>query len=193
MNIPHNPLGIRDKRILLLLGLLLALIMPMLALKNWHELQNLSVAEEELETARKIRAHKQAYIAKVKAYQAFAKEVKQFLHSARQARILEEDWVTYEVKIKDRLVNLNTMRTFLDNAQSSNRYYFRPKVLQITSLYAEQLLPLDVLKILDAARKESTPPGPTILGESASPTHSDHLVGQQVLLTLEGTYMVKRP
>ena len=188
----RNPLGIRDKRIYLLMGLLFALMMPMLALESWHEIQNLSVIEEELEMARKIRVHKQAYIAKVNAYQAFSNEIKQFLKSAGEARILEEDWVIYEVDIKDRMVNLSTMRTFLDNAQSSERYYFRPKMLQITSLYAEQLLPIEILKRIDEARKQAEAPRINLLGDSVQ-DKPDTIVGQQVLLTLKGTYMVKRP
>ena len=188
----RNPLGIRDKRIYLLMGLLFALLMPVLALESWHEIQNLSAIEEELETARKIRAHKQAYVAKVNAYQAFSNEMKQFLKNAGEARILEDDWVIYEVDIKDRMVNLNTMRTFLDNAQSSERYYFRPKMLQITSLYAEQLLPVEILKRIDEARKQAESPRLSILADSA-PEKPDTMVGQQVLLTLKGTYMVKKP
>lgn len=192
MNLSRNPLGIRNKRIFLPLGILLALLLPVLAITTWDGVQELGVVKEALATARKVRTHKQAYTAKVRAYQAFAIEVEQFLAHAREARILADDWVTYEVDIKDRMVTLNTMRTFLDNAQSSERYYFRPKMLQITSLFAEQLLPLEILKRLDEASKLAETSYINAQGERVQGNPNNPL-GKQVVLTLKGTYMVKRP
>lgn len=195
MNVPRNPLGIRNKRIFLLLGVLLALLLPVLIYESWHGMEDLATVEEELASALRLRTHKQAYMAKVRNYQAFSSEIKQFLKNAREARILENDWVIYEVDIRDRLVSLGTMRTFLDNAQSSERYYFRPKMLQITSLFAEQLLSSDILKKLDETKKTSKAPFIDPQGESVvqKAQRKKSPVGRQVLMTLKGTYMVKKP
>lgn len=191
MNVLRNSLGMRDKRVYWVLGLLLALLLPVLSYQSWYGLKNLSRIEDKLETARKIRAHKRAYTAKVRAYQTFTSEVQTFIQEAHRARILKNDWVIYEVDIKDRLVNLNAMRTFLDNAQSSERYYFRPDLLQITSLYAEQLLSPDILDQLGAASQGGQPSAGQSAGGASAGSGSP--VGKQVLLTLKGTYMVKRP
>lgn len=188
----RNPLGIHDKRILLTISLLLALALPVLIHKNWAGMQDLADLEEQLEVVGKKRIHRRAYMAKVKAFQSFTHEVQKFLKDAKRARILEHDWVVYEVDIQSRMVNLGTMRTFLDNAQSSERYYFLPKMLQVTSLYAEHLLPPEVLKKIDRATKKKKVPITALNDGTAQPDQSNP-VGKQVLLTLKGTYMVKKP
>ena len=202
MNALHNHLGRKilaliDKRIFLLLGLLLAMALPVLTNQIRDELQNLSVIEDKLTLARKNYDQKQAYLAKVRDYQDFASEVRRFLRDSQKARILKHDWIIYEVDIKDRLVDMETMRTFLDNAKSNERFYFLPKTLQVTSLFAKQLLPPEILKILADAASAPPPQAPMInpMSEEPAPPQAapEKMEGNQVLLTLKGTYMVKRP
>ena len=186
--------GLFSKSIFLAIGLLSAMALPVLAYMAWDGMKSLDTLKEKVALAHKIRANKQAYKAKVEAYQTFSKEVNQFLDGAKKARVLETDWVIYEVDIKDRMVSLGEIRTFLDNAQSSERYYFRPKLIQITSLFAEQLLPEAVLQqIDDASQAEEPSPSLNLLEEAPKEEEDTSPVGKQVLLTLKGTYMVKRP
>lgn len=163
--------------VFLLLALLTAAVFPVTALFAWGSLNDYMAARERLQVVEEIREAQRRRQVGFQSYQAFLDEVTGFMAAAREARILKDDVLNYDVTVNNRLVDSADLAGLLDSARSGERYIFRSGKMEITSLFAEKLLPGDLVARLNPA-KNSQQSGPPLKA------------GDQVLLTLSGTYLV---
>ncbi|NGZ06426.1 MAG: hypothetical protein G8237_08720 [Magnetococcales bacterium] len=162
------------------MGVLLA--MPLGAWWAKSGYQDYQTAHERVERLRQQRAELEQQQAQMQEYQRFADEVHQFVQAAEGHRLAEgQGWITYTVDIKEKIVTASELRTMLEQAGPTDRYYFKPKRLEITSLFAKDLLPARVLNRLHG--KSST-------GGPSQVTEPIPQPGAAVLLSLTGHYLL---
>ncbi|MBF0295738.1 MAG: hypothetical protein HQL96_11165 [Magnetococcales bacterium] len=161
--------------------------MPYSGRLAWSAYQDFHAARERLELAKQERAEQDRRVEKAREFRKFSEEAQGFAKVMRENRLEEQNWTTYEVEIKQRLVNVTELRTILSNAAPTPRYYFRPKQLEVTSLLARDHLPEDYRQLLHDKKLDKLMIAKLLkkLELDTTPTP-----GEKVLLSLSGTYMV---
>ncbi|MEO5335014.1 MAG: hypothetical protein H7839_23620 [Magnetococcus sp. YQC-5] len=186
MNVLLQMISLLGRYLYILVAVAILGAMPMSGKLAWDALQEFQTAKGRLAVAREVRASQEQQLEKVKEYKKFSEEVQTFMKAAREGRLEESNWTTYDVDIKHRLSSVTELRTLLNNAGPTSRYYFRPEKLEITSLFAKGALPADLAKVLET--KDGKGPGglAKFLGREEKPPTP----GDKVLVSLSGTYLV---
>ncbi|MBF0179749.1 MAG: hypothetical protein HQM03_06955 [Magnetococcales bacterium] len=187
MNVLISLISLAGRYLYILVAIGVLGAMPYSAHLAWTAYQDHIAAQRRLAVARELRATEDQLAERIKDYRKYAEEAQGFWKAIRDNRIEEQAWTTYEVDIKNRLSTVTDLRTMLSHAGPSSRYYFKPKRLEITSLFARELLPQDLNKALYSKEPGFKQGGMVkFLGvEEAPPTP-----GEKVLFSLSGTYLV---
>ncbi|MBF0371482.1 MAG: hypothetical protein HQL52_18735 [Magnetococcales bacterium] len=155
----------------------LAILLPIGTHSMLTSHQQLAQAREKFTKAEAKHAKQQERAAQTRAWQRYAEEVNGFLKEADQAGIGESHWRPFDVDIKHRPLNQEELPDYFQRASHSDSHYFQPKRMTLTALTAEHLLPEKIRERLLMER----------LGQLDGPPLKP---GHQVLLSLEGTYLV---
>ncbi|MEO5333483.1 MAG: hypothetical protein H7839_15835 [Magnetococcus sp. YQC-5] len=174
-----------------LLALTVLGAMPYSGRMAWVAWKDYLAAQERLSVARIVRVSQDQQIEKIKDYKKFADEVHAFVKSARDNRLEEPVWTTYDVDIKTRLVTVGDLRTLMANAGPTSRYYFKPKRLEIIPLTAKEGVPKELERF---AKGSKTGKEAAASKENVVKIHGQEQkvlgVGEQVILSLSGTFLV---
>ncbi|MBF0213495.1 MAG: hypothetical protein HQM00_08020 [Magnetococcales bacterium] len=162
--------------------------MPYLGDQSWSLFQEYQRAGIRLQEAKANRVKLEAKASKIQDYQKYAEEVKAFQTAIRDNRLDSGNWTSYEVAVKDRLSTVTDMRTLLSNAGPTSRYYFRPKRLEIVSLFSREHLPAELQKAMTSKENLKTPSPALVkfLGADGKLP----VAGEKVLMSLSGTFLV---
>ncbi|MEO5332199.1 MAG: hypothetical protein H7839_09260 [Magnetococcus sp. YQC-5] len=184
MNILNNFIFLvgRHRYFLILLSVVVLGAMPVSGHLAWQAYHDHGKALERLMAARQAQDAQNQQMQKIQEYKQFVSEVQAFTQAAQDNRLEESDWTTYQVDIKDRLLSKTDMLTLLNTAAPTSRYYFKPKRLVITSLFARDTLPVPFQKALNSKEKS----GGNLLNEA----EKSLLPGDKVLFSLSGTYLL---
>ncbi|MBF0125944.1 MAG: hypothetical protein HQM02_01925 [Magnetococcales bacterium] len=187
MNILIHALSLLGRYLYVLVAVGVLGGMPYCGQLVWNAYNEYHAAHERLIVAKKMRVEQELQMERIKEYKKFAEEVRAFTHSARENRLDEATWTTYEVNINQRLSTVTEMRNLLANVNATSRYYFKPKRMTITSLYAKDDLSPEMKKLVygKEAPRPAAIPGVSPTGESGA-----IVPGEKVLFSLSGTYLV---
>ncbi len=185
MNIMIHVISLLSRYLYILVAVAILVVMPYSVHLAYNAYKDFHAAQSRLTLAKQVREAEDQHLEKIKAYQLFSTEVKSFLKSAQENRVDESGWTTYDVSIKNRLSTVMDLRILLTNAAPTSRYYFKPKRLEITSLFAKESLPEEYQALLYGKDKGSGGVE-KILGLDEKPP----VPGEKVLLSLYGTYLV---
>ncbi|MBF0627873.1 MAG: hypothetical protein HQL91_06605 [Magnetococcales bacterium] len=148
--------------------------------KNAH--QEFMAAKERLDLAKRTRAEQEQQTEKNQQNDRLAEEVRQFIRAVEAQRLSElQGWTTYTVDIRDKELSARELRALLAQAGPSPRFYFKPKRLEITSLFAKELLPARLQNLM-----QGKPGG----GAQASRTEPPPIAGEKVLVSLSGQFLL---
>lgn len=182
MNVLLNLISMLGRYLYVLVAVAVLGVMPYSAWLAWNAYNAHHVAQLKLDEAKKLRAAQELQMEKIKEYRKYFEEVNGFLKVARDNRLEEQGWTSYEVAIKNRLTTVSEIRNLLTNAGPSSRFYFRPKRLEIVSLFAPDSLPEDLKKTLYGTKGQ---PAKALTEGEKLP-----VPGEKVVLSLSGTYLV---
>ncbi|MBF0190020.1 MAG: hypothetical protein HQL99_02600 [Magnetococcales bacterium] len=181
MNALQSMLAVLGRSFYLVVSLGILIGMPYSGHLAWSAYHDHVVASERLEEAKRVRAELDRQLEKIQEYRKFSTEVKGFVKSAEENRIDErQGWSSYAVDIKEKLITVSELRALLLNAGPSSRFYFKPRKLEITSLFAKEGLPPRIVTLLTTK---------TATG-AAAPATPPPVPGEKVLLSLTGHYLV---
>ncbi|MBF0340796.1 MAG: hypothetical protein HQL95_07515 [Magnetococcales bacterium] len=163
-------------------ALILLVALPYAGQLAWHSRHDQQIARENLDKARQTRAELDRQLESVHQYKKFVEEAQQFAKALEGQRLLErQGWTSYAVDIKERWLNAVDLAALLQSAGPAERYYFKPKRLEIISLHAREGLPTRILgQIL--AKESGRPATP---GQEPTP-----MAGEKVLFSLSGYFLV---
>ena len=157
----------------LLLALGAAVLLPLAATVVKGAYQRYAVAEEDLLTAQREADDKERYQQRLKDYDDYTSQAGEFLATATQTGLTPESWVRYDVDVKNRVIDVTTLYTILQNGKNGTGYYFRPELLELTSLADESVLPKEVLDVVKREKVKIEP-------------------GTNILVSVKGTYLVSK-
>ncbi|MBF0270792.1 MAG: hypothetical protein HQL98_01785 [Magnetococcales bacterium] len=181
MNVLQSMIALLGRSLYFMVALGILVGMPYSAHLLWNAYQDHIAASERLDEAKRIRAELDRQMEKIQEYRKFSTEVRTFVKSAEDNRLDErQGWTTYKVDIKEKLITVSELRALLINAGPSSRFYFKPKKLEITSLFAKESLPPSIVTLMTT--KAGMGPG--------APTTPPPVPGEKVLLSLTGHYLV---
>lgn len=190
MNVLINLIALLGRYLYILVAVAVLGVMPYCGQLAWNANQEYRMAQERLTVAKNVRAAQDQQVEKINEYKKFSGDVQDFLKAVRENRLEESNWTTYDVDIKSRLSTVTELRTLLSNAGPTNRYYFKPKRLEITSLFAKESLPPDYKKLLYGMDDNKDKNALQKILKSLGTDEKPPVPGEKVLLSLSGTYLV---
>ncbi|MEO5346318.1 MAG: hypothetical protein H7834_08070 [Magnetococcus sp. YQC-9] len=159
------------------LGVMVAMPISGYYLLSAHQAHQEAV--ERVDKTRKRAAEQMAFNTRANEYHKYLDELQRFSQAVTKNRLDErQGWTRFAVEIKERLVTEEELRVLLNQLTPTDRYYFKPGKLEITSLTAREGLPPRLLARMQGKEK-GTEPVP--------------LPGEKVLLSLTGHYLVFPP
>ncbi len=150
-----------------ILGVAALVALPVASQMAADAYKDYQMANERFRAFAEYRTEQQRFADRVNAYRAFAQDVNSFMRAAERSGIVPEAWVSYDVKLENRPVDIESFDALVETTRHGEGYYFKPRMLELTTA---------------AGRAQQQDQGPRRRSTGAGT--------EGVQLSLEGTYLV---